>query len=104
MGFQDKLLLNAGQKYRRMLPLEHSAILLTCIELLHGFKTFVCSIFEWPLKTGFTEVERQTVWIQIRLLLWEQSDWDLHCLIKASETFQNTTKADDFCCDWRSKE
>ena len=22
--------------------------------LLHGFKTFVLSSFEWPLKTGFT--------------------------------------------------
>ena len=25
-----------------------------CIKLPHGFKTFVLSIFEWPLKTGFT--------------------------------------------------
>ena len=32
-GFQDRLLLNAGQKYCRMLPLEHSAILLTFIKL-----------------------------------------------------------------------
>ena len=31
-----------------MLQGEHSAILLTCI------KIFVLSIFEWPLKTGFT--------------------------------------------------
>ena len=31
---------------------EHSAVLLTCIKLLHGFKTFVLSIFEWRLKTG----------------------------------------------------
>ena len=54
MGFQDQILLNAGQKYYRMLQWEHSAILLTCIELPHGFKTFVLSIFEWPLKTGFT--------------------------------------------------
>ena len=54
MGFQDQFLLNAGQKYCRMLKGEHSAILLTCIELPHGFKTFVLSIFEWPLKTGFT--------------------------------------------------
>ena len=45
VGFQDFLLLNAGQKYCRM----HSAILLTCIKLPHGFKTFVPSIFEWPL-------------------------------------------------------
>ena len=28
----DKWLLNEGQKYCRMLPLEHSAILLTCIK------------------------------------------------------------------------
>ena len=54
MGFQDQLTLNTGQKYCRMLQGEHSAILLTCIEQPHGFKTFVLSIFEWPLKTGFT--------------------------------------------------
>ena len=53
-GFQDQLSLNAGQKYCRMLQGEHSAILSTCIKLPHGFKTFVLSIFEWPLKTGFT--------------------------------------------------
>ena len=29
----DKWQLNEGQKYCRMLPLEHSAILLTCIKL-----------------------------------------------------------------------
>ena len=29
----DKWYLNEGQKYCRMLPLEHSAILLTCIKL-----------------------------------------------------------------------
>ena len=52
MGFQDQLSLNEGQKYCRM----HSAILSTCIELPHGFKTFVLSIFEWPLKTGYTVV------------------------------------------------
>ena len=34
--------------------LEHSAILLTFIKLPSVFKTFVLSIFEWPLKTGFT--------------------------------------------------
>ena len=54
MGFQDQLLLDAGRKYCRMLQAEHSAILLSCIELPHCFKTFVLSFFEWPLKTGFT--------------------------------------------------
>ena len=32
----------------------HYAVLLTCIKLPCGFSTFVMSIFEWPLKTGFT--------------------------------------------------
>ena len=31
-----------------------SAILSTFIKLPFVFKTFVLSIFEWPLKTGFT--------------------------------------------------
>ena len=49
IGFQDRLSLNAGQKYCRMLSLEHSAILLTFIKL-----PFVIVYFEWPLKTCFT--------------------------------------------------
>ena len=53
IDFQDQVLLKAGQKYCRML-LEHSAILLTFIKLPFGFKIHVSSIFEWPLKTGFT--------------------------------------------------
>ena len=35
-------------------PREHSAILSTFIKLPFVFKTFDLSIFEWPLKTGFT--------------------------------------------------
>ena len=35
-------------------PKEHSAILLTFIKLPIVFKTFVLSVFEWLLKTGFT--------------------------------------------------
>ena len=63
-GFHDRLLLNAGQKYCRLLlqvnsiaecsPLEHSAILFTFIELPFVIKSFVLSIFEWSLKIGFT--------------------------------------------------
>ena len=56
--FQDRLSLNAGQKYCRMLPLEHSAILLTFIKLPFAIKTLVLSIFEWPLKTGFTVIRK----------------------------------------------
>ena len=44
-GFKAGLLLHAGQKYCR--------ILLTFINLPF-VKTFVLSIFEWPLKTGCT--------------------------------------------------
>ena len=54
IGFQDLLSINAGQKYCRMLPLEHSAILLTFIKLPFVIKIFVLSIFEWPFYTGFT--------------------------------------------------
>ena len=54
--FQDRLSLNAGQKYCRMLPLGHSAILSTFIKLPFAIMDFVLSIFEWPLKTGFTDL------------------------------------------------
>ena len=37
-----------------MLQGEHSAILLTVIELPFIIKIFVLSIFEWPFYTGFT--------------------------------------------------
>ena len=53
IGFQDRFSLNAGQKYCRMLQGD-SAILLTFIKLQFVIKVFVLSIFEWPLKRGFT--------------------------------------------------
>ena len=49
-GLKDKWLLNEGRKYCRMLPLEHSAILLTCIKQLSVLKTYFGLLFEWPLK------------------------------------------------------
>ena len=54
IGFQDRLSLNAAQKYCRMLQGEHSAIPLTFIKLPLVIKIFVLSIFEWLPKTGFT--------------------------------------------------
>ena len=48
IGFQDQLVLNAGQKYCRMLQGEHSAILSTFIKLQLVIKIFVLSIL-----TGF---------------------------------------------------
>ena len=72
MGFQDQLLLNAGQKYCRMLQREHSAILSTFIKLTFVIKFFDLSICEWPLKTGFTvylkKVIPNTSYILIRHL------------------------------------
>ena len=56
--FQDQLSLNAGQKYCRMLQLEHSAILSTFIRLPYVIKIFVLSILEWPFYTGFTVVPK----------------------------------------------
>ena len=49
----DKWLLNEGREYCRMLPLEHSAILLTCIKLLLVLKINFLSFWEWPFYTGF---------------------------------------------------
>ena len=54
IGFQDQVLLNAGQKYCRMLQGEHSAILSTFIKLSFVIKNFVLPIFEWLFYTGFT--------------------------------------------------
>ena len=54
--FSDWFLLNAGQMYCRMLLESFFAILSTFIKLPFVFKTFVLSIFERPLKTGFTSV------------------------------------------------
>ena len=51
---QDQLSLNAGQKYRRLLQGEHSAIILTFIKLLFVIKIIVLPISEWPFYTGFT--------------------------------------------------
>ena len=58
IGFQGKLMLNAGQKYCRMLPLEQSAILLTFIKLPFVIKTFVLSI----LNGRFTQVLLYSKW------------------------------------------
>ena len=55
IGFQDQLSLNAGQKYCRMLLMEHPAILSTFIKLPIGIKISVFySFFGWMFYTGFT--------------------------------------------------
>ena len=54
IGFHNQLLLNLGQKYCRVLPLEHSAILSTFIKLVIVTNIFVLSIYEWSFYTGFS--------------------------------------------------
>ena len=64
IGFQDQLLLNACQKYARMLRMlqgEHSAILSIFIKLPFVIKIFVLSFFEWLFKTGFTVADIQII-------------------------------------------
>ena len=79
IGFQDQLSLNAGQKYCRMLPLEHSAILLTLIQLPFIIKIvyfvyhlslrylFCPFLIEWPFYTGFTVYKGLTYLYQMLL-------------------------------------
>ena len=71
--FQYRLSLNAGQKYCRMLQREHSAILSTFIKLPFSIKTFVLSIFKWPLKTGFTVLNSKLYgqWIYLQNVFTE---------------------------------
>ena len=66
-------------------------ILSTFIKLPFVFKTFVLSIFEWPLKTGFTALANRED--AIRLLLLQQSDLGLDCL---SMPFQLATSVLNF--------
>ena len=57
IGNQDLLSLNACQKYCRMPLGEHSAILLSFIELPFVTEIFVLSVFEWQFYTGLTVCE-----------------------------------------------
>ena len=55
--FSRPIITYCKSKVLQNAPVEHSAVLLTCIKLPHGFKTFDLSIFEWRLTTGFTVVQ-----------------------------------------------
>ena len=50
VGFQDQLLLNAGQKYYRMPQGVHSAILSTFINLPFAIKTIFCLFMSGHLR------------------------------------------------------
>ena len=69
--FSSWLMLNASQKYCRMVQREPYAILLTFIKLSFVFKTYVLFIFEWPLKTGFTVyLHNSLVWRSTKMANW----------------------------------
>ena len=51
-----------------MLQWEHSAILLTFIKLPFVIKIFLLSIFEWPLKTGFTVVSHAQGFLKVEFI------------------------------------
>ena len=53
-GFQDQLLLNAGQKYCRMLQGEHSAIISTFTSYQLSLKPLFCPLLK--LSGCFTQV------------------------------------------------
>ena len=108
IGFQDRLSLNADQKY--------SAILSTFIKLPFVFKIFVLSIFEWPLKTGFTvhvwwkitfelrfektnNVDPDLPWHQEDPEVSVQSDQSLHCLHEESWVLSYWVHSKDWS-DW----
>ena len=54
--FSKPIIASCRPKVLQNALLEHSAIPLTFIKLPFAIKTFVLSIFKWPLKTGFTVV------------------------------------------------
>ena len=54
IGFQVDYRLMQVKSIAECSQVEHSAIILTFIKLPFAIKTFVFSILEWPLKTGFT--------------------------------------------------
>ena len=64
IGFQDRLSLNAGQKYRRMLQGKHSAILSTFIKLpLMSLRPLFCLF----LSGHFTQVLLYVKWFPVLL-------------------------------------
>ena len=61
IGVYNKLSLNAGQKYCRMLQREHSAIYSIFIKLPFVIKIFVLSIFKWSFYPGITDPSMQNL-------------------------------------------
>ena len=71
IGFQDRLSLNAGQRYCRMLQGEHSAILSTSIKLPFVIKIFVLSILSGHLRQVLLYmVQKKKKRFVITLIVW----------------------------------
>ena len=99
-GFQDQLLLNAGQKYCRMLPLEHSAILLTSLSYKLSLRPLFCLFLSGrftqvllyytpsflilltcniPVVSIYFQSEVKTLWILDQMACFKsQLIWNLH--------------------------
>ena len=73
-GFQGQLPLNAGQKYCRMLQVEHSAILSTFIKLT-VIQILFLSIFERPFYSGFYCTVEQMECMSSRRSGWGPVHW-----------------------------
>ena len=57
MGFQDRLSLNAGQVYCRMLSWSILQYFRPSLTSTICLRPLFCLFFEWSLKTGFTVME-----------------------------------------------
>ena len=87
-------------------PREHSAILSTSNELPFVFKTIVLSIFELPLKTGFTVLGLFIIvldgpvaqWVAIPLLIQKLFDPSPDSYFHGSNGTKNLTFNDNVVC------
>ena len=84
IGFQDQLLLNAGQKYCRMLKGSILQYFGPSLSYHFVMKIFVLSIFEWPLKTCFTVSKSADK----RVLIFSVSDNNLKQLGKLPPAYE----------------
>ena len=85
ISFQDRLSLNAGQKYCRMLQESILQYFRTSLSYHLSLRPFFLSIFAWPLKTGFTVDAISLGHMLILCLLWSVV-WqgDIICCIYCS--------------------
>ena len=72
IGFQDRLSLNADQKYCRMLQGEHSAILSIFIKLPFAMKTFVLSLLCGPLRQVLLYYDKGLITGKPDFVVWKQ--------------------------------